>query len=73
MFRTVEIWDDDDVIETDFDTYNQAFALYAHRFSYGTLPFIDFLIVDMSTGEVVFQGSTVSVHYGGIYGSSRIS
>ena len=62
MFRTVEIWDDDDVVETDFDTYNQAFALYAHRFSSGTLPFVDFLIVDMSTGEVVFQGSTVSVH-----------
>lgn len=62
MYRTIEIWDENDVVETDFDTYNQAFALYAHRFSYGTLPFVDFLIVDMSTGEVVFQGSTVSVH-----------
>lgn len=62
MYRTIEIWDEDDVVETDFDTYNQAFALFAHRFSYGTLPFIDFLIVDMSTGEVVFQGSTAKVH-----------
>lgn len=62
MYRTIEIWDDDDVVETEFATYNQAFALFAHRFSYGTLPFVDFLIVDMSTGEVVFQGSTVRVH-----------
>lgn len=62
MYRTIEIWDENDVVETDFDTYNQAFALFAHRFSYGTLPFVDFLIVDMSTGEVVFQGSTISVH-----------
>lgn len=62
MYRTIEIWDEDDVVETDFDTYNQAFALFAHRFSYGTLPFVDFLIVDMSTGEVVFQGSTAKVY-----------
>ena len=62
MYRTIEIWDEDDVVETDFDTYNQAFALFAHHFSYGTLPFIDFLIVDMSTGEVVFQGSAAKVH-----------
>lgn len=62
MYRTIEIWDEDDVVETDFNTYNQAFALFAHRFSYGTLPFVDFLIVDMSTGEVVFQGSTAKVH-----------
>jgi hypothetical protein len=61
MYRTIEIWDDDDVVETDFDIYNQAFALYAHRFSYCTLPFVDFLIVDMSTGEVVFQASTVKM------------
>lgn len=62
MYRTIEIWDEDDVVETDFNTYNQAFALFAHRFSYGTLPFVDFLIVDMSTGEVVFQGSAAKVH-----------
>lgn len=60
-FKTIEIWDDDDVVETDFDTYDQAFALYAHWFSYGTLPFVDFLIVDMSTGEVVLQASTAKM------------
>lgn len=62
MFKTIEIWDEDDVVETEFETYNQAFALYAHRFSYGTLPFVDFLIVDMSTGEVLLQASTERVH-----------
>ncbi len=62
MFKTIEIWDEDDVVETEFETYNQAFALYAKRFTYGTLPFVDFLIVDMSTGEVLLQASTERVH-----------
>lgn len=64
MFKTIEIWDEEsnDIVETEFETYQQAFALYAKRFTYGTLPFVDFLIVDMSTGEVVFQTSTAKVH-----------
>lgn len=61
MFKIVEIWDDDDVVETDFDTYKKAFDVYAEKFAYGTLPAVDFLIVDMSTGEVVFQASTVKM------------
>ncbi len=61
MFKIVEIWDDDDVVETDFDTYKEAFDIYTKKFAYGTLPFVDFLIVDMSTGEVVFQASTVKM------------
>lgn len=61
MYRTIEIWDSDDVVETDFDTYKKAFDVYAEKFAYGTLPAVDFLIVDMSTGEVVFQASTVKM------------
>lgn len=61
MFKIVEIWDDDDVVETDFDTYKKAFDVYAEKFAYGTLPAVDFLIVDMSTGEVVFQASAVKM------------
>ena len=45
----------------DFDTYQDAFNVYAEEFHYGTLPIIDFLIVDMSTGEVVLQASTMKM------------
>ena len=45
----------------DFDSYHDAYILYAAEFHYGTLPIIDFLIVDMSTGEVVLQASTMKM------------
>lgn len=61
MYRAIEIWDEDDIAEMDFDTYQDAFNVYAEEFHYGTLPIIDFLIVDMSTGEVVFQASIVKM------------
>lgn len=61
MYRAIEIWDDDDVAEMDFDTYKEAFDVYAEEFVYGTLPTVDFLIVDMSTGEVVLQASTAKM------------
>lgn len=61
MYRAIEIWDDDDVAEMDFNTYKEAFDVYAEEFTYGTLPAVDFLIVDISTGEVVFQASTVKM------------
>lgn len=61
MYRAIEIWDDDDVAEMDFDTYKEAFDVYVEEFAYGTLPAVDFLVVDMSTGEVVFQASTVKM------------
>lgn len=61
MYRAIEIWDDDDVAEMDFDTYKEAFDVYAEEFAYGTLPTVDFLIVDMSTGEVVLQASTAKI------------
>ena len=61
MYRAIEIWDEDDIAEMDFDTYQDAFNVYAEEFHYGTLPVIDFLIVDMSTGEVVFQASIVKM------------
>lgn len=61
MYRTIEIWDDDDVVETDFDTYKKAFDVYVDKLHYGTLPAVDFLIADMSTGEVVFQASIVNM------------
>ena len=61
MYRAIEIWDDDDVAEMDFDTYKEAFDVYGEEFAYGTLPTVDFLIVDMSTGEVVLQASTVKM------------
>ncbi len=61
MYRAIEIWDEDDVAEMDFDTYQEAFNVYAEEFSYGTLPTIDFLIVDMSTGEVVLQASAMKM------------
>lgn len=61
MYRAIEIWDDDDVAEMDFDTYKEAFDVYAEEFTYGTLPTVDFLIVDMSTGEVVLQASTAKM------------
>lgn len=61
MYRAIEIWDDDDVAEMDFDTYKEAFDVYTEEFAYGTLPTVDFLIVDMSTGEVVLQASTVKM------------
>ena len=61
MYRAIEIWDDDDIAEMDFDTYKEAVEVYAEEFAYGTLPAVDFLIVDMSTGEVVLQASTVKI------------
>lgn len=61
MYRAIEIWDEDDIAEMDFDTYQDAFNVYTEEFHYGTLPAIDFLIVDMSTGEVVLQASTVKM------------
>lgn len=61
MYRTIEIWDDDDVVETDFDTYKKAFDVYVDKLHYGTLPAVDFFIADMSTGEVVFQASIVKM------------
>ena len=61
MYRAIEIWDDDDVVETDFDTYKKAFDVYVDKLHYGTLPAVDFLIVDMNTGEVVFQASIVKM------------
>ena len=61
MYRAIEIWDEDDIAEMDFDTYQDAFNVYAEEFRYGTLPIIDFLIVDMSTGEVVLQASTMKM------------
>lgn len=61
MYRAIEIWDEDDIAEMDFDTYQDAFNVYAEEFHYGTLPAVDFLIVNMSTGEVVFQASTVKM------------
>ena len=61
MYRAIEIWDEDDVAEMDFDTYKEAFDVYAEEFHYGTLPAIDFLIVDMSTGEVMLQASTMKM------------
>lgn len=61
MYRAIEIWDEDDIAEMDFDTYQDAFNVYAEEFHYGTLPFVDFLIVDMSTGEVVLQASTAKM------------
>ena len=61
MYRAIEIWDDDDVAGMDFDTYKEAFDVYAEEFAYGTLPTVDFLIVDMSTGEVVLQASTAKI------------
>lgn len=61
MYRAIEIWDEDDIAEMDFDTYQDAFNVYAEEFNYGTLPIIDFLIVDMSTGEVVLQASTMKM------------
>ena len=61
MYRTIEVWDDDDVVENDFDTYKEAVDIYVDKFHYGILPMEDFLIVDMSTGEVVFQASTVKM------------
>lgn len=61
MYRAIEIWDEDDVAEMNFDTYQDAFNVYAEEFHYGTLPIIDFLIVDMSTGEVVLQASTMKI------------
>lgn len=62
MFKIVEIWDDDDIVEMDdFDTYQEAFDIYVDKFHYGILPMEDFLIVDMSTGEVVFQASIVKM------------
>lgn len=61
MYRAIEIWDDDDIAEMDFDTYKEAFDVYAEEFAYGTLPTVDFLIVDMSTGEVVLQASAAKM------------
>ena len=61
MYCAIEIWDEDDIAEMDFDTYQDAFNVYAEEFHYGTLPIIDFLIVDMSTGEVVLQASTMKM------------
>ena len=61
MYRAIEIWDEDDIAEMDFDTYQDAFNVYAEEFYYGTLPIIDFLIVDISTGEVVLQASTMKM------------
>lgn len=61
MYRAIEIWDEDDIAEMNFDTYQDAFNVYVEEFHYGTLPAVDFLIVDMSTGEVVFQASTVKM------------
>ena len=61
MYRAIEIWDEDDIAEMDFDTYQDAFNVYAEEFHYGTLPTVDFLIADMSTGEVVLQASTMKM------------
>lgn len=61
MYRAIEIWDEDDIAEMDFDTYQDAFNVYAEEFHYGALPIIDFLIVDMSTGEIVLQASTMKM------------
>lgn len=61
MYRAIEVWDTDDVAEMDFDTYQAAFDVFAEEFAYGTLPSIDFLIVDLSTGEVVLQASTMKM------------
>ena len=61
MYRAIEIWDEDDIAEMDFDTYQDAFNVYAEEFLYCSLPIIDFLIVDMSTGEVVLQASTMKM------------
>ena len=61
MYRAIEIWDEDDIAEMDFDTYQDAFNVYAEELHYGALPIIDFLIVDMSTGEVVLQASTMKM------------
>lgn len=61
MYRAIEVWDTDDVAEMDFDTYQEAFNVFAEEFAYGTLPMIDFLIVDLSTGEVVLQASAMKM------------
>lgn len=61
MYRAIKIWDEDDVAEMDFDTYQEAFNVFTEEFHYGTLPSVDFLIVDMSTGEVMLQASTMKM------------
>lgn len=61
MYRAIEVWDTDDVAEMDFDTYQEAFNVFAEEFAYGALPMIDFLIVDLSTGEVVLQASAMKM------------
>lgn len=58
MFIIKEFWDDM-TCDIKFDTYDKAFDYYCNKQHFGTLPDVDLVIIDNSTGEVLLQASDI--------------